>query len=486
MSENKKQCLYTAAMVALALIVGIAALFCIKKYDVHAEDTLEVNESSESGYIRIGSCKNIMNQNVDWYAPGHQSYYCTYQAANNAYIVLARGDSFGGVQSFGTYANIWSATGSSTSYGNFVLNNNGYYTVDDFYLSPGASLLIKVPKFSSAEKAILYAKGEIDITEADNYSEIAADLITNSYSNSMPRYDKLTITVNNNDTATVTASMSPEQIEIYQDGFVGNTNPYVLELHNYAIYAKKDKIGIFNDFVLKYGLGNKLENTLPNNKKIDELIQYDSDDRLLVKSYAGEGATSKCLYDDFMTRSDSSYLMASRQKNISPPDGVIATSTYTIDITPASNNIGTGSDTYDLIGYCSVIAICKKDDDGNYITGDCTYSYSWLTSAIANRYGNKSESYTPDGTQVSGSSNYYDKVTGSDLDITGISSGTSKIDSDSLVEHVKNGYGLAGDDGYLNLTQRFLQGVPEYIWWIVAMALSINLLAIALKIFRGM
>lgn len=488
MNENKKQYIPAVIMVAVVLVVGVVVMIINGQYEVKAEEeeysTVET-KTDDSGNTMIANFYNIMNQYCVWYAPGTVSDYCCYRVNSTTVVVLAKGDSFDGLDSFSTYT---LKPGADTVYGTFEYRKEGYYTCDGFGINTSVFFNLCIPKFSSASLAIQYAKGEIGLEQAENWNYLQDSMVTNSYNEDMPRYDKLTITVNSNDTATVTAGMSEEQLAIYQAGFTDSTNPYKLELHNYAIYAKKSQIGIFNDFVLKYGVGTKLENWLPSSKKMDELVTFDENDRLLIHEYAGSGACSKCLYDDVMTISSASYLMASRQKIISPPDGVVATSTYTIDITPASNNIGSAPDTYDLIGFCSVIAITKLDDDGNYIAGPCTYSYSWLTEAMAQRYGNKTESYLPDGTQVSGSSNYFDKSTGEIMDYSTGSSGsaTGSIDIDGLLEDIKKGFGLSGTNGYIELARQFFVGIPTSIWILIGTALAVNIIVIIFKALRGM
>lgn len=464
----------------LGVVLGLLLAFVVAGVIVHAEETTEKpEEGNHAGSITwtdIWTDGNGVGASIlkDVKGSGKVCLYYTggTDGTSNSGFILMSEEKF----TCTLFSSVYNTTTVKESYlygGKYQIYDAGMVTS----FSSNGFLL-----FSDREKAFSYIDGTIsdeDLRKYSNYDEWQNANEIVDYDSTIPYYDNLTITVKNKKTATVSASMSAEQIAVYNAGYGDGDNPYVLELHNYVIYAKASKIGIFNDFVLLYGVGNKLENTLPNDKKIDELIRYDEEDRLLIHEYAGSGYTEKCLYDDFMKLSDSSYLMASRQKNISPTDNVSALLTYSIDITPSSSTIGTGPDRYDLIGFASVVAISKKTDEG-YVTGSCTYSYSWLTNAIDSRYGSKTESYTPDGEQVSGSSFYYDKSTGSVVDDIGT------LNTDNVLENVKNGFGLAGKDGYLELLRRTFLGVPSYIWALVATALGINLLVIVFKVLRGM
>ena len=60
------------------------------------------------------------------------------------------------------------------------------------------------------------------------------------------------------------------------------------------------------------------------------------------------------------------------------------------------------------------------------------------------------------------------------------------ISNSNVIEYVNNGYGLLGNQGYLQLSQRFFAGVPVYIWGLLAFALSVNIIVIVFKALRGM
>lgn len=71
------------------------------------------------------------------------------------------------------------------------------------------------------------------------------------------------------------------------------------------------------------------------------------------------------------------------------------------------------------------------------------------------------------------------------LDSDGNISGAD-LNTDNLLEYISNGYGLFGTGGYIELSRRFFLGVPSYIWALIAMAMSVNIVVIVFKVIRGM
>lgn len=503
MNENKKQCLYSVAMVALALIIGIATLFCIKKYDVHAEETkdMEKADTNTAKNILLGSCKNIMHQTVMWYAPGKSYYYCCYKAQNGSYVVFGRGDSFGNVQSFITYADIIGTNGSSTNTGNFVLNNEGYYTIDGFYLSAD-SLELKIPKFSSADKAILYAKGQIDVSEADNYNEIKSSFVDYSYDENYPYFDQATLTINANNSANYNARMSDEMQTNYymlnaknpdKDGTSEeeHTMAYV-EYYAAAIYADSSKVGIFNDLVLRYGNAvGSMSSSLPNGAKMDEIIQYDADGKLLVSAYKGISTVG---FKQIAKEDSTSPLLAVELDKITAADKEACGTNFSRVLTAkkefvyndmdATDYIVGGSlvpkvNKYTLIGYAVDIRMSIQKGNEVVYSKD-TYTYNWLNNAMRERYGSESVFYDDAG-----------KMSGDSFEFNNQGQGiTSGISSDGYTQeditgYIKNGFGLLGKDGYLTLMGAALYQIPAYIWAIIAFVLAVYagflLLKFALK-----
>lgn len=59
-------------------------------------------------------------------------------------------------------------------------------------------------------------------------------------------------------------------------------------------------------------------------------------------------------------------------------------------------------------------------------------------------------------------------------------------DTGDLLENVDTAFGLTGGNGYFALMNQFLDAVPSQIWTLIGMALSVSIICLVIKIFRGM
>lgn len=352
-------------------------------------------------------------------------------------------------------------------------------SMNDRSMTPFTDIPLTSPSlyvFESISDAQAYLNGEIDASSAVNFEEVQNFNRSFTYDSDLPYYDKTSLSLNTDKTCLLDANMSTSQRDLYNSFSTDSGSPFLIELYSHAIYAKTTELGNFNAFVLMYGTENDLGNKLPNSKKVDDIIKFDSSGRLIVngeQGFMGGGGR----HGDSFVISDSSPLIAYTFEQVTFRDGLSATSHFTRDV----SYVGTEIDGYILIGYMT--EICLVYPDGNDVRyGRKTYSYTWLTQALRDRYGSQSSFYDGDGVKFEGEDYVFDEY-GNEVDST--YSG-SNITNDNVIDYIKNGYGLTGTDGYIEMSRRFFIGVPDFIWGIIAFALSINVIVILFKVFRGM
>lgn len=476
MNENKKQCLYSAAMVALALIVGIATLICIKKYDVHAEGTDDL-----TGWIMVYSSKG---QAITGGEPVEQDIilYMKYSDFDAGSMCL--------VDNGNGYINWYSTVGTvpgremrTVAYtephaANWKSGNalpSADYTFNAFYI------------FKTKDDANGYLKGTVPATAATNYDEVQQALqdiekqirdMNRTHDSTIPVPERANINVITSSSVSSVFEYNEEEITKFEE-----ETGYTLQYEYRVEYIYQ--------MLAKYQIENQASNisSLKNSKFSNgsSTASYDSNGLIHIEG------TCKELYTAFKETLNTEIGL-----NGAVADSGEFVSEGNVDLTcvvtsSPPNYYSLYSIPKSLMNFAEyhmqfVLAQAKittfyVDSDGYRHDSDDIYIRRPLWEKDEAGYGITYTRVTKDenGDDVFKSS--YDMDSNGNKTNSSIS---SDINVDNIVEHVKNGYGLAGDDGYLNLTQRFLQGVPNYIWWIVAMALSINLLAIAVKIFRGM
>lgn len=121
------------------------------------------------------------------------------------------------------------------------------------------------------------------------------------------------------------------------------------------------------------------------------------------------------------------------------------------------------------------------DDSGLKHTSDDVYFRRCLWDEDNDHYG---ATYTRIAKDESGNDvfkNSYEMNANGD----NISNDLGNIDDSNLLEHIKNGFGLFGTDGYVALAQRFFLGVPNQIWSLIYMAMAVSIILIVFKTMRG-
>lgn len=475
MNENKKQCLYSVAMVALALIVGIATLFCIKKYDVHAEGTDDL-----TGWIMVFRYTGqalTAGEPVDEdvilymkYSDFDSSSMCLYENRGALWCWFK--------DSVVDGAEVRTISHPELSLSRWKSGNalpSAAPTFNAFYI------------FSSEDEARGYLKGTVPATSATNYDEVQQALqdiekqirdMNRTHDATIPVPERASINVITTSSVSSVFEYNEEEITQFEEE-TGYTLQYEYRVeYIYQMLAKwqiESKISHISSLKSpKYATGR---NT----------AEYDANGLIQIEGtceelYTAFKATLNTEIGDNGALADSGEFVTEGNVDLkcvvtsSPPDY------YTLYSIPKSLMNFTEYHMQFVLAQAKIITF-YVDADGYRHDSDEVYIRRPLWEKDEAGYGMTYTRVTKDenGNDVFKSS--YDMDSNGNKTNSSIS---SDINVDNIVEHVKNGYGLAGDDGYLNLTQRFLQGVPNYIWWIVAMALSINLLAIAVKIFRGM
>lgn len=461
MNENKKQYLYTITMVLLALVVGIAAMFCIKKYDVHAEET--------SNNILLGSCDNVMNQTVFWYAPGKHYSFCAYQltVGTKDYVILARGDAFGGVASFDTYADIIAPSGTSTNKGKFVLNTDkGYYAADGFYLS-SKSLKLYVPKFSSQEKAVQYARGEIDVTEADNYEDIkdVLDKENSLYDASVPIPDDVSISA--------CSSNGVQAVWTYSDSSNLNYNGYSLQ-YDVSMEYLYSSMSATSGALFGYTGSSSIQG-VNIDTAIGKLQTVEA--KHTVEEYLLQGEP---LVNDLLK----SGIVEGTSGNMSPINSYTGTPPdYTSQFVSSGNPFFSGAtnSTHAIfIGSQVTVTPYYIDSDGirHYGKDSITRKFiNGITSIVAG--GSSTVIVATDGE----GNKYYESDYVPSYDSSG---SLANLDNNNITKYISDGFGLLGDNGFLALTQKAFGFIPSAGWVLIFLAMAVSISLILFKVLRGM
>lgn len=453
MNENKKQCLYSAAMVALALIVGIATLFCIKKYDVHAEGTDDL-----TGWIMVYSSKG---QAITGGEPVEQDIilYMKYSDFDAGSMCL--------VDNGNGYINWYSTVGTvpgremrTVAYtephaANWKSGNalpSADYTFNAFYI------------FKTKDDANGYLKGTVPATAATNYDEVQQAL--QDIEKQMQEFNK-----------TYDGSIPiPDKVYFSSLGASGVTgvwsyNSSTFNDFEYELYydVKLEHFYSTSSFVEK--IFSKEKTTYNNFKKtsdesINELGQVVP--QYSVQNYADNHVTGS-IYNGLL--SDTS------DKGIKEINGLMYV-TNTITSVPQEFKLNLDFQ-YLYVGSQLSVTPYYVNGDGEKKYGKTVVSRKFTADDLDAILGSTNTvvatddsgtQYAESQTKVDSNGNYYDNV----------------LTTDNVTEYVKNGFGLAGSDGYVELSRRFFGGIPAYIWAIIAMALSVNLTVIVFKVLRGM
>ena len=489
----------------IGILIGVLAVLFSSSFLVRAEEKVDSKDDSGSdqdlpkvifsGTLNEGGSWNIDTLHTWTFLGGEDpiKIMCAIKGStteqNNKsvtdYEILCNNSGLVGLSHgtypFSHYYKIWNADGYRTD----DVDCQGSITINDV-ISGSFSIYV----FDSKEKAIGYLQGTVDAADSLNYDDIQKQNREFAYYGDCPYYDNASFAVNADKSVTYQLSMSEAMQQTYQDILDESGGGFYMDYRVYAVYARSVDLGFFNSYVIDNGDWSNLV----NNKKIDDLINFDENGRLIVgntddiySSHSGGGGRHGNGISNPFSFLETSPLYARAVDNVYFEDQVKAEysfskmfdETYSIQLTPAEVSAANAGG-YTLIGYYADSGITYSEDGVHYEYGKSVYTYTWLSAALRDRYGSKS--YFSDAEGNADLDNAYEFDKGGNW----TSSSTGSLDTDGVLNHVNDGYGLLGRDGYLELSRRFFLGVPDYIWALIAMAMSVSIVVILFKALRGM
>lgn len=477
MNENKMKYLYTAAMVALTLIVGIAALFCIKKYDVHAEDTDELN-----GWIEVYSWMSTYMTSKGQQAEEEVIEYMPYADYNPSEMCLVKdingnlkfyspnktniSEKFLAPESYG-----YVKTAGNWKHGNCLRGSN--YVFNAFYI------------FDSEDTASGYIKGTVPATSALNYdaaSKAIAD-IEKQIRDSQRVHDS-TIPVPINAGINVITTSSVSSVFEYDEEEIkkfGEETGYTL-MYEYSveyIYQMLAKFQIEKQVScissLKFPDSKSGSDTASLNA--NGIIEIDGTCKDLYTAFK---ATNNIEIGSNGAVADSGMFVSEGCVDIkcvvtsSPPNY------YELYMIPKSLVNFHEYHMQFVLAQAKIVTF-YVDADGYRHDSDAIYIRRPL-------WENDEEGYGMTYTRITKDEDGNDIFQSSwDVDSNGKQTDNiGSIDDGNILQYVKNGFGLSGTDGYIALARHFFQGVPSSIWTLLAMALAVSIAVIVFKALRGM
>lgn len=391
---------------------------------------------------------------------------------------------------------------------NYVYNwhfgsDPGRFAVSDIVMHEITKSYVYI--FNTGSEASQYLSGNLDPSNALNYDDLQAQKeVLSGIDDSLPYFDKSVMQLNQNNSVTYQSSMSPDmQTEFYEmcakvadkDDSGHETEHYnaYVEMTATALYADRKALGLFNSSALE------LAGTAVNKEKLDDVIQFGSDGRIEVASFVGHsgGGGRRSLTDSMFHEKSDAPLIAVEVDSIALSDrnssfpGVVRNLSAKQNLVDASLEgysplFGTVMEysAYTLVGYAADVRIIYYDVlAGTYTASRDTYTYTWVYTTLQDRYGSGTIGYDSEGNIVS--KNEFDNL---NSDVGG-SWGTLpdyEESADGVLNNIKNGFGLLGNNGLLALCQRTFTAIPLWIWVLVGMLISVNIIVIGLKIARGM
>lgn len=461
MNENKKQCLFTVAMIVLALIVGIATLFCIKKYDVHAEETDDL-----TGWIMVYSSKGQaltagepVEQDIILYmrySDFDRDKMCLFDNGNGyikwySKVTPINGKEMRTVSYSEPRASMWKSGNSLPT---------ADYTFNAFYI------------FASEDDAKGYLKGTVPATSATNYAEAKAvqdkiakeqEIANAEYESSVPAPDKLYI-------QSLSATAVNSVFQYTDEGIDLTGMTYEVTVEHFYMSASLFT-SIAKGYTGKNGEGSyKLNGTIDS---VNRLILTET-----VEDYISK--PTELMADHVLV----SGITDEKSGQMNATNVILSVPTdYSDKFAASVNAFFTGATNSHRASYCGsqITVVPYKEIDGQLVKGNACVARRFTNEILNTLVGS---TYTQVGQDESG--NEY-IVSSNNQDSNGNQSeGLGSIDDGNILQHVKNGFGLSGTDGYIALARHFFQGVPSSIWALLSMALAVSVAVIIFKALRGM
>lgn len=330
---------------------------------------------------------------------------------------------------------------------------------------------IYVYMFSSRTECLSYLNGEIDASSALNYEEIQKN--NKDYDSSIPVPVKAYINVITNSTVSSVFSYDETELENFKSQY-----GYELQYEYEVEY--------FYQMLSKLQINNQKSNLVTTEKNKDSnSYSLDKNGLFVSSGTAGE------LYETFSANQliDLQYCNATADTGPYFCTGVVALDNAVTSSPPNyyelySIPFSLTSMEYHMQFILAQVRISTfyVDDSGMKHYSDDIYIRRSLWDKDNDVYGSTYTRITKDenGNDTFQSSHVIDS---NGNDVNGV---VGSFSVDSVEQYIKNGYGLTGSDGYIEMSRRFFVGIPDYIWCIIAFALSINVIVILFKVLRGM
>ena len=349
-----------------------------------------------------------------------------------------------------------------------------YYNYNNLSMTPYTEVPITCASlyvFNSVGEAQAYINGEIDASSALNYEEVQKN--NKDYDSSIPVPVKAYINVITNSTVSSVFSYDETELENFKSQY-----GYELQYEYEVEY--------FYQMLSKLQINNQKSNLVTTEKNKDSNSYSLDENGLFVSSgTAGE------LYETFSANQliDLQYCNATADTGPYSCTGVVALDNAVTSSPPNyyelySIPFSLTSMEYHMQFILAQVRISTfyVDDSGMRHYSDDIYIRRSLWDKDNDLYGSTYTRITKDenGNDTFQFSHVIDS---NGNDVNGV---VGSFSVDSVEQYIKNGYGLTGSDGYIEMSRRFFIGVPEYIWTIIAFALTINVIVILFKILRGM
>ena len=325
--------------------------------------------------------------------------------------------------------------------------------------------------FGDSDTFVDYVTGKTDAESAENYDDMnpGTDWLR-QYDSSVPTVSYLKVSSINSSSARIEAGF--DDFSVVHDYFMDNGLSY--ELHIYPLYCTQ------------FGMSYLSKWSVTDFARSFDKAMYE----LLGVNY------STWSQNHLMNSNDISNNMLDIQKLSHVPSNWLGSALSAADGFMCYDDPVTFSESCD--GTSNIVKTVSFTDHGDYVFCGC-----WCR--IRTFSGNKTSGWTyiqafnNDHLKhlLAMNSNYSDKVddlgekyidSNHNNSVVNPSSVFDSVDlqNPDLTNYVKTGYGLLGSDGYIQLSQQFLLGIPNYIWVLIAFALSVNIIVIVFKALRGM
>ena len=459
----------------LGIIIGLLVAFVTAGVIVHAEEsTEESGEKEHAGSITwtdIWTDGNNVGASIVQNVRG-SGRICLYytggtDGTSNSGFILMSDKKF----TVSAFSSIYNTTSIKESYlynGKYQIYDAGSVTS---FTSSGFLL------FSDREKAFSYIDGTIseeDLRKYSNWDEWQKEQYESVYDKTIPVPASAYVSaITENNVSSIFKSDDAELTDFYSEHNVELHYDYSCEyLYQYLSKAQINSFNKDNSNVLYRGHLDYDTETY-NNQKL--LKTHGTCGEFYAVAEAGGNNTGTLNY--LYTADDGPYTAS----------GKVALENALSSVPPNyydlySQDLSFFSLEYHMqfVGVQIKIDTYYYDDTGAKVCSDSIYIRRFLFNTLNDAFETTYTRIThdDDGNDVFHSS-YEQDANGN------VTSGVNTLDTDNVLEHIKNGFGLTGKDGYLELLRYTFLGVPAYIWVLVATAMSVNIIVIVFKVLRG-